>query len=49
MPREPHAIGTASGLRRLNPLLWAIGADVHVSLEVLVPATMLAEEHVPAR
>jgi len=47
--RHPHAIGTAFGIRRLNPLLWAIGGDVNVSLEVLVPATMLAEEHVPAR
>ena len=49
VPRHPHAIGTAAGLRRLNPLLWAIGGDVGLSLEMLVPATMLAEEHVPAR
>ena len=49
VPRHPHAIGTASGIRRLNPLLWAIGKEVTVSLEVLVPATMLAAEHVPAR
>jgi len=49
VPPDPHAIGTAFGIRRLNPLLWAIGGDVNVSLEVLVPATMLAEEHVPAR
>ena len=49
VPRHPHAIGTAAGLRRLNPLLWAIGGDVTVSVEVLVPATMLAAEHVPAR
>ena len=49
VPRHPHAIGTAAGLRRLNPLLWAIGGEVTVSVEVLVPATMLAAEHVPAR
>ena len=49
VPRHPHAIGAATGLRRLNPLLWAIGSDVNVSVEVLVPATMLAAEHAPAR
>ena len=49
VPRRPHSIGTAAGLRRLNPLLWAIGDDVTLSLEVLVPATMLAAEHAPAR
>jgi polyisoprenoid-binding protein YceI len=49
VPRHPHAIGTAAGLRRLNPLLWAIGGDVTVSIEVLVPVTMLAAEHAPAR
>ena len=49
VPRHPHAIGTAAGVRRLNPLLWAIGSDVTVSIEVLVPATMLAAEHAPAR
>ena len=49
VPRHPHAIGSAAGLRRLNPLLWAIGGEVIVSVEVLVPATMLAAEHAPAR
>jgi len=49
VPRHPHAIGAAAGVRRLNPLLWAIGGDVIVSIEVLVPATMLAVEHAPAR
>lgn len=47
VPRQPHAIGTAGGIRRLNPLLWAIGSDVQVRVEILVPATMLAPE--PAR
>ena len=49
VPRHPHAIGTAAGLRRLNPLLWAIGSEVTVLVELVVPATMLAAEHVPAR
>jgi polyisoprenoid-binding protein YceI len=49
VPRHPHSIGTASGVRRLNPLLWAIGREVNVEVELMVPATMLAPEHVPAR
>lgn len=51
VPRRPHAIGTARGIRRLNPLLWAIGDEVNVRVEVLVPATMLnpAAAHAPAR
>ena len=49
VPRHPHAIGTASGIRRLNPLLWAIGQEVNVDVELMVPAIMLAPEHVPAR
>ena len=51
VPRRPHSIGTASGLRALNPLLWAIGDEVSLHVEVLVPATMLtpAGAHVPSR
>ena len=51
VPRRPHAIGTARGIRRLNPLLWAIGDEVTVRVEMLVPATILhpAAEHAPAR
>ncbi|HEX6313785.1 MAG TPA: YceI family protein [Gemmatimonadaceae bacterium] len=49
VPRRPYAIGTARGIRRLNPLLWAIGPDVRIQVEVLVPATLLAAEHAPAR
>jgi polyisoprenoid-binding protein YceI len=49
VPRHPHSIGTARGIRRLNPLLWAIGREVNVQVELMVPATMLAPEHVPAR
>lgn len=49
VPRRPHSIGTAAGLQRLNPLLWAIGDYVDLTVEILVPATTLAEEHAPAR
>lgn len=49
VPRRPHAIGTARGIRRLNPLLWAIGTDVQIQVELLVPATLLVAEPVPAR
>jgi len=49
VPRHPHAIGVARGIRRLNPLLWAIGDEVLVHVEVLVPVRMLAAEHAPAR
>lgn len=51
VPRRPHAIGTARGIRRLNPLLWAIGDDVTLRVELLVPATLFqpAAEHVPGR
>ena len=44
VPRQPHAIGTAKGIRRLNPLLWAIGDEVVLEVEVLVPSTMLSPE-----
>ena len=51
IPRRPHAIGTAAGIRRLNPLLWAIGDDVAIRVELVVPATLLQQvaEHAPAR
>ena len=51
VPRRPHSIGTASGIRAMNPLLWAIGDEVHLHVEMLVPATMLipAGVHAPAR
>ena len=49
VPRRPHRIGTASGIRALNPLLWAIGDDVSIDVELLVPATMLSQAVVPAR
>jgi polyisoprenoid-binding protein YceI len=49
VPRLPHAIGSAGGIRKLNPLLWAIGREVALQVELMVPAAMLAPEHVPAR
>ena len=51
VPRRPHGIGSASGIRRLNPLLWAIGDDVSLRVQLLVPATLLQQvaEHAPAR
>jgi polyisoprenoid-binding protein YceI len=51
VPRQPHSIGVARGIRRLNPLLWAIGDEVTVRVELLVPATLLqqAAEYAPAR
>jgi polyisoprenoid-binding protein YceI len=51
VPRRPHSIGTASGIRAMNPLLWAIGDEVRIHVEMLVPATILtpAGEHAPAR
>jgi polyisoprenoid-binding protein YceI len=41
VPRQPHAIGTARGIRRLNPLLWAIGDEVTIRVDLTVPATLL--------
>ena len=41
VPRRPHSIGTATGIRAMNPLLWAIGDEVSLHVEMMVPATML--------
>ena len=49
VPRRPHNIGTARGIRALNPLLWAIGDDVSLHVELMVPATMLIPAAAPAR
>ena len=51
VPRRPHSVGTASGIRALNPLLWAIADEVYVRVELFVPATILhpTAEAVPAR
>ncbi len=51
VPRRAHGIGVARGIRRLNPLLWAIADDVVIRVEVTVPATLLqpAAASVPSR
>lgn len=49
VPRREHGIGAAHGLRRLNPLLWAIAADVAIRAEVVVPATLLQRKPASAR
>lgn len=50
VPRRPHEIGTASGIRALNPLLWAIGDDVSITVELTVPAPITqAAALVPGR
>ncbi|MFN8581026.1 MAG: YceI family protein [Gemmatimonadaceae bacterium] len=48
VPRQPHGVGSATGLQRLNPLLAAIGAQVQVSVKVLVPASRLLPALLPA-
>lgn len=50
VPRRAHEIGTATGIRRLNPLLWAIADEVRIRVEVVLPATLLqpAAAGVPA-
>jgi hypothetical protein len=47
VPRRPHSIGVATGLQKLNPLLYAIGDDVSVSADVLVSATALFPPALP--
>jgi polyisoprenoid-binding protein YceI len=47
--RADHDIGTAAGLARVNPLLWAIGAEVQVTITVLVPTAMFRQESLLAR
>jgi polyisoprenoid-binding protein YceI len=48
VPRLPHRIGVAEGIERLNPLLYAIGSDVAVQVEITVPATSLLPSLLPA-
>lgn len=48
VPRIPHGVGIASGIRRFNPLLAAIGHTVDIRAEVLVPATQLLPALLPA-
>jgi hypothetical protein len=46
--RLPHRIGVAKGLDRLNPLLYAIGTDVTITADVMVPASKLLPALLPA-
>jgi polyisoprenoid-binding protein YceI len=48
VPRLPHGVGTADGIKRLNPLLHAIGDVVTVSIRVLAPAHRLLPALLPA-
>ena len=48
VPRLPHGIGVAEGIERLNPLLYAIGTNVAVEVEITVPATQLLPTLLPA-
>ncbi len=46
--RLPHRIGVAEGFDRLNPLLYAIGTDVTVTADIMVPASKLLPALLPA-
>lgn len=46
--RSLYDIGVARGVRALNPLLRAIGDEVSIRAEVLVPATQLLPALLPA-
>jgi len=46
--RSVYGIGAARGLRALNPLLRAIGDEVSIHAELLVPATQLLPALLPA-
>lgn len=48
VPRLPHGVGLASGVRRLNPMLQAIGSHVTIAVRVLVPAARLLPALLPA-
>ena len=48
VPRIPHHVGTAEGIKKLNPLLYAIADDVTVSVRILAPANRLLPALLPA-
>jgi polyisoprenoid-binding protein YceI len=48
VPRRAYQIGVARGLEKLNPLLYAIGDEVSVAADVLIPATALVPSALPA-
>lgn len=49
IPRRDFGVGAATGIRRLNPLLWAIAGDVTVEVVLTVPAMLLQPTVAPAR
>ena len=46
--RREHRVGVGQGLRSLNPLFVIIGNDVHIRVELAVPATHWVPAHLPA-
>jgi hypothetical protein len=48
VPRMDHAVGGAEGIHRFNPLMRAIGAEVLVRVELLIPASRLLPALLPA-
>jgi polyisoprenoid-binding protein YceI len=47
--RHDHGIGAATGLSRLNPLLWAISPTVQIRVKVFVPVALVRAEPILAR
>jgi polyisoprenoid-binding protein YceI len=48
IPRSEHGVGAAVGIHRFNPLMRAIGAEVEVRVELLIPANRLLPALLPA-
>ena len=48
VPHTEHGVAAARGLDRFNPLLAMIGREVHVQVEVAVPATQRLPALLPA-
>lgn len=48
VPRREHWVGVGHGLGTLNPLFVIIGSDVHIRVELVVPATHWVPAHLPA-
>lgn len=48
VPRREHRVGVGRGPGRLNPLFVIIGRDVHIKVELVVPATHWIPAHLPA-
>jgi polyisoprenoid-binding protein YceI len=48
VPRLDHHVGSVDGINRFNPLMRAIGSDVIVRVELLIPASRLLPALLPA-